>query len=90
MLDILFDKNRFYGGEDPENPLAEISFERRGDRLVIDHTYTDPSLRGQGVARTLVDRVAEYARREGLKVSAICPYAHKVLQGEEFRDIFIQ
>ena len=90
MLDILFDKNRFYGGDDPNNPLAEISFERRGDRLVVDHTYTDPSLRGQGIARALVDKVAGYARKEGLKVSAICPYAKKVLAGDEFKDIFIQ
>ena len=90
MLDILFDKNRFYGGDDPRSPLAEITFERAPNHIVVDHTFTDPSLRGQGIARKLVEKVAQYARQEGLKVAATCPYAHKVLSEDEFKDIFIQ
>lgn len=90
-MDFLYDENRFYLGEDKAWPLAEVSFEKVGDRLlVIDHTFTDPSLRGQGIARKLVERVAQYAREGGFKVKATCPYAKKVLSEETFADIFME
>lgn len=89
-MEILFDNNRFYGGPDPKKPLAEITFYPVNDKQIeVDHTFTDTSLRGQGIARKLVERVAEYARSQGLRVSAVCPYAHKVLAEEAFKDIFI-
>ncbi len=88
-MNILFDENRFYGGPDPKNPLAEITFRKSGeDTIVVDHTFTDPSLRGQGIARKLVDHVAAYAREQGLKVRATCSYARKVLSEDEFSDIY--
>lgn len=88
-MDFLFDHNRFYLGPDPSAPLAEITFVKRGEHtLVVDHTFTEPSLRGQGIARRLVDRVALYAREQGFKVGATCPYALKILQEEQFSDIF--
>lgn len=43
--------NKFYVGENIQNPLAEITFVESGKaRLVIDHTYVSSDLRGQGVA----------------------------------------
>jgi predicted GNAT family acetyltransferase len=88
-LEILFDKNRFYAGDNKARPLAQITFTKPNDGLiVVDHTFTDPSLRGQGIARKLVEKVADHARQEGLKVGATCSYALKVLQEEQFNDIF--
>lgn len=88
-MDILFDGDRFFSGPDPSKPLAEITFKRLNYRqLEVDHTFTDPSLRGQGIARRLVEKVAQYARVEGFKVSATCPYARRVLSEEEFKDIY--
>jgi len=89
-VEILFDKHRFYAGPDPQDPLAEITFQQQDDHtIVVDHTFTDPSLRGQGIARQLVDRVAAYAREEGLKVRATCSYARKVLSEDQFSDLYI-
>ena len=88
-MEILFDTHRFYGGPDPDKPLAEITFHfPEPNRLVVDHTFTDPSLRGQGVARQLVERVAAYAREQGFQAGATCSYAHKVLSAPEYSDIF--
>ena len=90
-MDFLYEEGRFYLGEDKTRPVAELNFERVGDRLlVVDHTFTDPSLRGQGIARKLVERVAQYAREGGYKVKATCPYTKKVLSEESFSDIFME
>ena len=40
----------------------------------FDHTFVDPSLRGQGVAEQLVDRVVEEMEKENKKIIASCPY----------------
>lgn len=88
-MDILFNKDRFYINNDQGGLIAEITFEFLEPKLIsVDHTFTDTSLRGQGIARKLVERVARYAREEGLKVSATCPYAVKVLSEDEFKDIY--
>lgn len=54
--------------------MAEITWMQRGDVMVMDHTFVDPSLRGQGVAKKLLDRAADHAREEGLKMEALCSY----------------
>lgn len=54
--------------------LAEITWARNGDVMVMDHTFVDPSLRGQGVAKKLLDQAADYARENGLKMQALCSY----------------
>lgn len=43
--------------------------------VVVDHTYVDPSLRGQGVASNLMHEVYKHAKAKGYKVVATCPYA---------------
>ncbi|GEK33175.1 GNAT family N-acetyltransferase [Kurthia sibirica] len=54
--------------------LAEISWTQLGDILVVEHTFVDDSLRGQGIAKQLVNRVSDYARAEGFKIEAVCSY----------------
>jgi len=89
-MNIIFDTDRFYAGPDSRNPLAEITFVRKGNkRLVIDHTFTDPGLRGQGVARELVTAVVGYARENGFKLLATCPYARKVLSESEYEGVYV-
>ncbi|MDI9521614.1 MAG: GNAT family N-acetyltransferase [Bacillota bacterium] len=90
-MDILCDEGRFYLGGDKTRPVSEVNFERVGDRLlVVVHTFTVPGKRNQGIARKLVERVAQYAREGGYKVKATCPYAKKVLSEEVFADVFIE
>lgn len=89
-MDFKQNGNQFYMGEDPARPLAEITFLDKGNkRLVVDHTYTDNALRGQGIARKLVERVADHAREHDYKLLATCPYAKKVLSEEAFSDVYV-
>lgn len=69
--------------------VAEITYERTGpDRVTLDHTFVDASLRGQGVGKRLVDAAADWARRTGTKLDATCPYARKVLDhGHAYDDV---
>ncbi|MBL4938551.1 N-acetyltransferase [Clostridium sp. YIM B02515] len=91
METIKKDNNKFYIGENVENPLAEITFVPTGaDKIIIDHTYVSDSLRGQKIGLQLVDKVVEYARSENKKIIALCPYAKKVMtQSEQYKDILI-
>ncbi len=56
--------------------IAEMTYRRLSpDRILIDHTFVDPALRGRGVARQLLDAAVAWARQEGVLISATCSYA---------------
>ncbi|PMC79618.1 N-acetyltransferase [Aerococcus viridans] len=58
--------------------IAEIEYEpKANDIIVATHTWTDPSLRGQGVAAQLVDHLVADAESKGRKIKALCPYVVK-------------
>lgn len=55
--------------------IAEIEYEPKADDVIVaTHTWTDPSLRGQGIAGQLVDHLVADAETKGLKIKALCPY----------------
>jgi len=91
MDEIKKGDNKFYVGEDEENPLAEITFDTSDENnLVIDHTYVSNELRGQGMAGKLVDKVVKHAREEDRKIVALCPYAKsKIEKTPEQKDILV-
>jgi predicted GNAT family acetyltransferase len=53
---------------------AFITYERNGNVLDVQHTYTPPNLRGQDIGAQLTAAVFAYARTEGLKIIPTCPY----------------
>jgi predicted GNAT family acetyltransferase len=55
--------------------IAAMTYRRAGEsRIVIDHTEVDVSLRGQGVARRLLDAAVAWARQNNTNISATCSY----------------
>ena len=54
--------------------LAECSYQRQGDVLVLHHTEVPVELQGQGVAAALVQAALAWARAEGLRVRPVCSY----------------
>lgn len=70
--------------------LAEMTYVAAGDSaFIIDHTEVDESLRGQKVGNKLVEAAVAYARENGLKIYATCPFALKVLTNTpEYHDVF--
>ena len=55
---------------------AELTFSKLGQGgIIIDHTGVPDAFRGQGVGRALVARAVADARRDGVKITPLCPYA---------------
>lgn len=88
-MNIKQGKNRFYVGDSVTTATAEMSYVPTGDNLlIIDHTYVSEELKGQGVAKLLLNEVVEYARNENLKIIPLCPYAAgQMKDNEEYADV---
>lgn len=88
-MEIKKGSNKFYIGENENNPIARITWKDGGSNIiVIDHTIVDPSLRGQGIAGQLIKKVVEMARKENLKIVPVCSYAVvKLTRTDEYKDI---
>jgi uncharacterized protein len=56
--------------------IAEMTYARRdASVIVIDHTFVDPGLRGQGIARQLLDAAVAWARANKASIAPECSYA---------------
>lgn len=73
-MDFQRETGRIYAERDGQL-IAEITFPEEDGVAVIDHTFVDGSLRGQGVAGQLVRAAADQIRGEGKKARAVCTYA---------------
>jgi predicted GNAT family acetyltransferase len=70
--------------------LAELTFSATpdGKLVILDHTEVSDSLRGQGIARKLVEAAVGWAREKKVKLLPLCPFAKAVFDREaEFRDV---
>ena len=80
---------KIYAKDAQGHVIAEVTFpEVRKGTVTINHTYVDPSLRGQGVAGQLMIKAYEHIKEMGKKAEASCPYAVDwFAKHEECRDI---
>lgn len=68
--------------------LGEITWTILGDVMVMDHTFVSDKLRGQGVAKKLLDTAATYARENSLKMEPVCSYVVSAFnKSDEYDDI---
>lgn len=60
--------------------VGELLYAARGPGVVaVNHTEVDPSLRGSGAAKQLVEAVVAWARAENVKLVPRCSYVRAVL-----------
>ncbi|WP_085247245.1 GNAT family N-acetyltransferase [Gilliamella mensalis] len=75
-LHFLEDNERFYVCDANNKEIAEMTFTRVGnDKATINHTYTDPAYRGQGIADNLLDLVVKRLQQEKREIIPICSFA---------------
>jgi hypothetical protein len=88
-MEIKEQKNAFYIGDSIGSAIAVITFQPKGeDAIVIDHTFVKEEYRKQGIAHSLVMKVADYARRENKKIVPQCSYAREMLtRDDRFEDV---
>jgi predicted GNAT family acetyltransferase len=82
-------RGAFYSERDGRR-VAEQVYVRHGEHgIEIIHTEVDPSLRGQRVARRLLDALVAWARETGTRVKASCPYAKAQFEKDaSIRDVY--
>jgi predicted GNAT family acetyltransferase len=68
---------------------AEMTYSRAGKGLIIiDHTEVPAALRGRSVGERLVRQAVEDARREGVAIVPLCPFAKaQIGRHPEWQDV---
>jgi uncharacterized protein len=80
-MKYICENERIYANDEDGNLVAEITFPRTGNNTyTINHTFVDDSLRGQGIAKELVNMAVEKITNDGGKVLATCSYAAHILR----------
>ncbi len=74
-MNFITENDRIYATDSTGNVVAEVTFPTEDGVSIIDHTFVDPSLRGQGIAGKLVKMAADKILEEGNKIGATCVYA---------------
>jgi predicted GNAT family acetyltransferase len=75
-MEFTIGNNRLFSLSPDGALLAELTFPARdAKRIDVDHVFVDESLRGQGIAGRMMERICDYARANGLMIVAKCPYA---------------
>ncbi len=74
-MEFITEKDRIYATDAAGNVVAEVDFPTADGVSTIDHTFVDPSLRGEGIAGKLVKLAADKILSEGNKIAARCSYA---------------
>ncbi|MGB5944251.1 MAG: GNAT family N-acetyltransferase [Leeuwenhoekiella sp.] len=69
--------------------ISELTYQKKsGSVIIIDHTETKRQLEGKGLAGKLVAHTVDYARKEGLKIEPLCPFAEvKFDENPEYADV---
>ncbi len=80
-MNCRFEENRITAVDESGEMMAKADFRFVSDGVVdITHVYSNPELRGNGVAGRLMEAAVEYLRNNGLKAVASCSYANSWLQ----------
>ncbi len=83
-MNFEIERNRILMKNETGKIVAEITFpETSPGVFVIDHTFVDESLRGQGMASKLVQCAVEEIKKHNGQIKATCPYAKKWLNEHE-------
>ena len=70
--------------------VAQLTYSRSpdGQRATLHHTEVSEALRGQGVARQLVESAVQWARQEKVRVVPLCSAARAIFDKEpSFQDV---
>lgn len=81
---------RYFMNDENGKLIAEVTYQKidDGKNFVIDHTFVDPVLRGQGIAGKLVRAVVDEARATGKQIEPLCTFArHEFDTKKEYADV---
>ncbi|HRB19678.1 MAG TPA: GNAT family N-acetyltransferase, partial [Chitinophagales bacterium] len=84
-------RGEFFMENNQHEKLANMTYRMENDNtIVIEHTNVDRSLAGQGIGKKLIESAVHYARKNSLKIKAVCTYALAVFQKtESYADVWL-
>jgi predicted GNAT family acetyltransferase len=88
-MEYIVSKNMIYLINEDKKRVAYVTYPFLKEGVVdIQHTFVDESLRGQGIAGQLLDRLVAELRKDGRKAHLTCPYAKGYFEKHpEARDV---
>ena len=70
------------------NDIAMIEYQRAGNNIIYTHTEVPEAFEGKGIATRMAYAAMEYAKENGFKVQALCPFVDKyVKEHPEYQSI---
>lgn len=69
--------------------LARMVYIMAGpQKMIIEHTEVDESLKGQHIGKKLLETLVHYVRKKEIKVIPLCPFANAMLKKiKEWQDV---
>ena len=61
---------------DGDERIGEMLLSISGSEMTVYHTEVVPEAEGKGLAKEMFNEMVSYARKNNLKVIALCPYVH--------------
>lgn len=78
-----------YVARAPGKPDAELTYSIAGtSMIIIDHTGVPDAWRGAGIGKRLVERAVTDARKRGVRIVPLCPFAKAQIEKHpEWQDV---
>lgn len=72
--------------------LGKMEYVMAGpERMIIEHTEVDESLKGQNIGKKLLENLVHYVREHKIEVIPLCPFAKAMLNKiTEWQDILVK
>jgi predicted GNAT family acetyltransferase len=75
--------------EENGNRAAEMTYTKSGaNKISFDHTFVEKDSRGSGIGKNLVAEGVEFARKNNLSVTPLCPFVKSEFEkNESYADV---
>lgn len=76
MIEIAFEmENKRVAAYDDSTFIGEVTFSHSPTLWIADHTEVNPAYKGQKIGNQMVQKLVEEARKNGMKIMPLCPFA---------------
>jgi len=67
-----------------------VEYTMRNNEIDLNHTYTNPALRGKGLAAHVVRAALEFAKENNIKVIPTCSYVQSFIEkNKEYKELVV-
>ncbi|MGH2564592.1 MAG: GNAT family N-acetyltransferase [Ginsengibacter sp.] len=81
-------KGKFYVEQDGKTVAEMVYTMPSPDKMIVEHTEVDDTLKGKGVGVKLFHQMIEYVRANNIKVIPLCPFTNAMFKKKpEYSDV---